>query len=92
MTDQSKARILADENVHPKTIRLLKRKGHDLLSVRQIDASLGGSGLSDEHVLGIACREKRAVLTENVKDFKKLHADWLFIMGLSQPLQFPLVN
>ena len=59
-------RILADENLPGPVIRLLRGKGHDVLSVKE---TMRGS--SDPHILGRAQVERRLVVTFD-KDFGEL--------------------
>ena len=59
-------RIVANENVSSTVIRELRQRGHDVLSVKE---SMRGS--SDEHVLAMAQRERRLILTHD-KDFGEL--------------------
>lgn len=63
-------RLLVDE-MYPRLIaRELRSRGHDAESVH--DAP--GPGTSDEEVLAHALREGRAVVTENVRDYRPLSA------------------
>ena len=59
-------KLLADENVPQKTLRVLKRKGIDIKSL--LDFS---PGLRDEAVTEIANRENRVIVTFD-KDFGEL--------------------
>jgi predicted nuclease of predicted toxin-antitoxin system len=59
-------KILANENLFEPIIEFLKNLGHDVLSIR--DAGL--SGISDEEVYQLACKEKRVIMTMD-KDFSR---------------------
>jgi len=59
-------KFIADENLHQPIIDYL-RENHDVLSIR--DSGL--SGISDEEVYYIACKEKRIIITMD-KDFSRL--------------------
>lgn len=67
-------RALLDEQLSPQIAVLLRQAGHDVVAVADLDA-LGGR--SDRIVLEVASRERRAVVTNNIKDFRPLAAEWL---------------
>jgi len=50
----------------------LRSRGHD---VESINANPAHEGLSDADVLDLARSERRAVVTNNVIDFRRLHHD-----------------
>lgn len=56
-------RILADENVEPATVTYLRKLGHDVEVVRDIDEL--GAGSSDEEIVAYARRHDRLVLTQD---------------------------
>lgn len=62
-------RLCLDEHYSIRIAEQLRERGHDVVSVKE-DAAL--SGMSDEEVLVITLRERRALLTENVVDFVPL--------------------
>ena len=62
--------IVANENVSGAVIRELRRRGHDILSVKESMRSE-----TDENVLARAQSEKRVVLTHD-KDFGELAFRW----------------
>ena len=67
-------KAILDEQLSPQIAELLRKAGHDVESV--IDrADLAGR--SDRVVFETACREGRAVITNNVKDFRPLAAEYL---------------
>jgi hypothetical protein len=66
-------RLLLDEHLSPAIAEQLKARGHDVVAV----AEAGLAGATDERVLAWAVRDRRAVVTNNVRDFRTLHADSL---------------
>lgn len=66
-------RLLLDEQLSPRIAEQLKAGSHDIVSA----AEAGLAGIPDEQVLSAAVRDWRAVVTNNIKDFRPLHADYL---------------
>ncbi|MCG2712621.1 MAG: DUF5615 family PIN-like protein [Candidatus Omnitrophica bacterium] len=64
-----KVKIYLDEDIRPLLAEVLRIRGYDVMSC--IEKRL--FGLSDEAQLRMAIKEKRAILTHNIKDFAKLH-------------------
>jgi predicted nuclease of predicted toxin-antitoxin system len=64
------ASLYADEQFPLPVVELLRNFGHDILTVQ--DA--GNAGLPDPDVLAFAVSNERAVLTQNRRDFIRLHA------------------
>jgi len=63
-----------DEQLSPQIAVLLRQTGYD------VDAGAGRedlAGRSDRIILEVACSEGRAVVTNNIKDFRPLAAEWL---------------
>lgn len=60
----------------PLIARELRARGHDVVSVHEAP----GSGTADEDVLDYALSAQRAVVTENVRDYRPL-ADALLAAG-----------
>ncbi len=60
-------KMFANENLFEPNIDYLRELGHDMLSIR--DAGL--SGISDDEVYKLACKEKRVIITMD-KDFSRL--------------------
>lgn len=59
-------RLLLDEQHDPEVASQLRARGHDLSAL----AELGGlRGLSDVEVVDLATAERRAIVTEDVRDF-----------------------
>lgn len=65
------ARLYADEQYPYPVVELLRALGHDVLTVQE--AGRANQKIPDPDVLAFASSEKRAVLTENRKDFFRLH-------------------
>jgi len=60
-------RLFANENIYEPLIDCLRCLGHDVFSIR--DAGL--SGISDDEVYRIACKEGRMIITMD-KDFARM--------------------
>ncbi|ALL56224.1 hypothetical protein MHAE_13970 [Mycobacterium haemophilum DSM 44634] len=67
-------KALLDEQLSPQIAVLLRNAGYDVLAVADRDDLLG---CSDRIVFEIASSEGRALVTNNVKDFRPLAAEWL---------------
>ena len=65
------ARLYADENFPLPIVELLRIFGHDVLTTEETGNSR--LGIPDENVLEFAIADKRAVLTRNWDDFRRLH-------------------
>lgn len=59
-------RLLLDEHYAPRIAELLRGRGHDVAAVAE-RADL--AGLSDRLVFARAVTERRAIATENIKDY-----------------------
>jgi predicted nuclease of predicted toxin-antitoxin system len=66
-------RLLLDEHLAPAIARQLRARSHDVVTVGEA----GLAGVPDERVLAWAVRERRAVVTNNIRDFRPLHAESL---------------
>ncbi len=64
-------RLYADEQYPYPVVELLRALGHDVLTVQE--AGRANQKIPDPDVLAFASNEKRAVITENRKDFFRLH-------------------
>jgi predicted nuclease of predicted toxin-antitoxin system len=64
-------RLLLDELFPPEIARALRTQGHEVRAIQEEPAQ---RGLADAEVLAMAIREGRALLTENVRDFRPLAA------------------
>jgi len=60
-------RLFANENLYEPLIGYLREVGNDVLSIR--DAGL--SGISDDEVYQMACKDKRIIITMD-KDFTRM--------------------
>jgi predicted nuclease of predicted toxin-antitoxin system len=67
-------RAILDEQLSPQIAELLRKAGYDVDAVAD-RADL--TGRSDRVVFEAASLEGRAVVTNNVKDFRPLAAEWL---------------
>ena len=63
-------KLLVNENISGTVIRLLRERGHDVLSVKESMRSAG-----DEEILARAQAERRLVITHD-KDFGELAFRW----------------
>ncbi|HVC23901.1 MAG TPA: DUF5615 family PIN-like protein [Candidatus Dormibacteraeota bacterium] len=66
-------RLLLDEQLSPEIAEQLQLRGHDVLSV----AEAGLRGHDDAALLIWASGQERAVVTNNIRDFRPLHANYL---------------
>lgn len=66
-------RALLDEQLSSRIAVLLRDAGHDVVAV--VDRS-DVIGQSDRVVFEVASSEGRAVITNNIKDFRPLAAEW----------------
>ncbi len=67
-------RAILDEQLSPQIAILLRQACYD------VDAVAGREdlvGRSDRIIFEVACSEGRAVVTNNIKDFRPLAAEWL---------------
>jgi hypothetical protein len=67
-------RALLDEQLSPQIAVQLRQMGYDVEAVAERTDLVGGS---DRNILELASAESRAVVTNNVKDFRPLAAEWL---------------
>jgi predicted nuclease of predicted toxin-antitoxin system len=65
-------RLLLDEMLSPATARELSVRGHDVQSVAGHPER---EALPDAEVLALARAERRVIVTNNVRDFRPLHAE-----------------
>ena len=71
-------RLLLDEQISVKVAEELRRRGHDVVAVSETE--LGG--VADEDVLARAVADRRVVVTNDIRDFRLLHARHL-TMGIA---------
>ena len=67
-------RAILDEQLSPQIAVLLRQVGHDVDAVADRQDLVGRS---DRIIFEVACSEGRAVVTNNIKDFRPLAAEWL---------------
>ena len=67
-------KVILDEQLSPHIATLLRKAGFDVEAVADREDLVGRS---DRFILEVACREGRAVVTNNIKDFRPLAAEWL---------------
>lgn len=67
-------RALLDEQLSPQIAAVLRERGHDVVAAGD-RADL--TGRSDRVLLEVASAEQRAVVTNNIKDFRPLAAERL---------------
>ena len=67
-------RALLDEQLSPQIAALLREAGYDVLAAADRDDLVGHS---DRIILEVASSEGRAVVTNNIKDFRPLAAERL---------------
>jgi hypothetical protein len=65
-------RLLLDEMLSPAIARELRERGHDVLAMAEHP---GWAALSDPEVVAVARTERRAIVTNNLGDYRPLHAD-----------------
>lgn len=71
-------RLLLDEMLAPVIAQRLRDLGHD---VEAISGEASTEGLSDADVMTLALRQRRAVVTNNLVDFRPLHHEALLAGG-----------
>lgn len=67
-------KALLDEQLSPQIAVLVRKAGYDVEAVAERDDLVGRS---DRIILEVASREGRAVVTNNIKDFRPLASEWL---------------
>lgn len=68
------ARLYADEQFPVGIVHVLRRLGHDVITVRETSALKTGDSTPDELVLQFAAQQQRILLTLNETDYRRLHA------------------
>jgi hypothetical protein len=63
-------KLLLDEMLSPVIARDLRKRGHDVESVA---GNPGREAMSDPEVLALARAEHRAIVTNNLRDYRPLH-------------------
>ena len=65
------ARFYTNENFPLQVVRALRSLGHDVLT--SLEAGHANRRIADDEVLKFATSQRRALLTQNRRDFLKLH-------------------
>ncbi len=63
-------KLLLDEMLSPVIARELRVRGHDVTAIKETP---GHERLSDPEVMDLARSERRAVVTDNLRDYRPLH-------------------
>jgi predicted nuclease of predicted toxin-antitoxin system len=71
-------KLLLDEMFSPRLAAGLRSRGHDVVATKE---HVEWQALADPDVVSLACRERRAVVTNNVRDFRLLHAELVAAAG-----------
>jgi hypothetical protein len=66
-------RLYIDEDVHESVASALRRRGYDIVSVREADRR----GFSDTEQLAYAVEQGRALFSFNASDYIALHLEYL---------------
>ena len=66
-------KLLLDEHLSGVVAEQLRRRGHDVVAVAHVELQ----GSSDEAILARAIEDGRAPVTNNIRDFRPLHARYL---------------
>jgi predicted nuclease of predicted toxin-antitoxin system len=64
-------KLYADEQYPDPVVKCLRDLGHDVLTVQE--AGKANQGIPDDEVLAFATENERAVVTQNRRDFIRLH-------------------
>ena len=67
-----KIKILLDEDVHSPLAEALRRRGYDAVHVQEV----GRKGIEDAQQLAYAAQQMRCLVSFNVSDFARLHAEY----------------
>ena len=65
-------KLLLDEVLSPSIARVLRERGHDVVAVKERPQWVA---LSDHDLVGVARREQHAIVTNNLRDYRPLHAE-----------------
>lgn len=63
-------KLILDETFSPAIARQLRERGHDVLAIKERP---DWQALPDAEVMNIARQERRAVVTNNLRDYRALH-------------------
>ncbi len=65
-------KLLLDEMLSSVIAAQLRSRGHDALAIQETP---GWEGLSDPEVIELARSEHRAIVTDNLRDYRPLHQE-----------------
>jgi predicted nuclease of predicted toxin-antitoxin system len=65
-------KLLLDEMFSPLVAAELRTRGHDVVAIKEHPEC---QATSDPEVVSLARAERRAIVTNNVRDFRPLHAE-----------------
>ena len=65
-------KLLLDEMFWPAVAHALRARGHDVEAIKEHP---DWAGLSDREVIALARRERRVIVTKNLRHFRALHAE-----------------
>jgi predicted nuclease of predicted toxin-antitoxin system len=65
-------RLLLDEQINPAVARQLRKRGHDVVTPQD----LGTRGARDPEQLRAAAAARRALVTYNIPDYRRLLFEW----------------
>ena len=71
-------KLLLDEMLSPAIARELQSRGHD---VESVSGRVDLQALSDSELMEVARRERRAIVTNNLRDFRPLHHEAIISGG-----------
>jgi hypothetical protein len=71
-------KLLLDEMLSPAIAEGLRARGHDAVAIKE---SPEWQALADPDVISLARREQRAIVTNNLRDFRPLHAELIAAGG-----------
>ncbi len=63
-------KLLLDEMLSPLIARELRSRGHDVTAIKE---TAGNESLADLEVMELARGERRAIVTDNLSDYRPLH-------------------
>ncbi len=75
-------KLLLDEMFSLVVARELRSRGHDVAAIKERPE---WRAMSDPDVVSLARGEQRAIVTNNVRDFRPLHADLVAAGGEGHP-------
>ena len=69
----SRVKLFLDEDMHAVLSTLLRKRGFDVAHAQEMDRK----GITDEDQLAFAAAQKRCLISFNVKDFARLHNEYV---------------